>query len=357
MQDTNLGTYGMGGRIAAIRKAKGWTQAQLAEKMDVSIQAESKWETGASWPDVTTLPRLAQVLGVSIDWLFGQDTEDPNPEEVFRPEPVAVEPEEPVKPEDPEEPEAPEEPQEPAPEDEPREEEATASLELHLNGVVAVEVRVGTTNRWTWEMKGDRQLQEAVEIRTEGQHLKLVDRTSLKSNNFFGLRNLFSSDQELQVILEAPAAVLEDAHIRKRGSAKLTIEPTVLQLDLESRGVGDIRLQQVAGGQLSSWGVGDLIIQELDSCVITSGGVGDLTIDLITGRLDVKHTGVGDIRLKRGYLEDLQLKKSGVGDFRASEVEVMSCDLDVRGVGDVHLGKVHEVRRQHTGGIASIKFN
>lgn len=65
-------------RLASKRKAKGFTQEQLAEKMGVSPQAVSKWETGASYPDITLLSDLATVLDTSIDELLGK--KEPAPE-------------------------------------------------------------------------------------------------------------------------------------------------------------------------------------------------------------------------------------------------------------------------------------
>ena len=56
--------------IAELRKAKGLTQEQLAQAVNVSSQAVSKWETGASLPDVQTLPLIADVFGVSVDYLY-----------------------------------------------------------------------------------------------------------------------------------------------------------------------------------------------------------------------------------------------------------------------------------------------
>ena len=53
------------------RKALGLTQQALAEKLNISFQAVSKWENGTSYPDVTILPVLAAVLNVSIDSLLG----------------------------------------------------------------------------------------------------------------------------------------------------------------------------------------------------------------------------------------------------------------------------------------------
>ena len=62
----------LGKNIAALRKAQGMTQEALAQKLGVTFQAVSKWETGQSCPDITMLPELSDLLGVSIDELFGR---------------------------------------------------------------------------------------------------------------------------------------------------------------------------------------------------------------------------------------------------------------------------------------------
>ena len=57
--------------ITERRKAIGLTQQALAEKLNISFQAVSKWENGTSYPDITLLPALAAVLDVSVDSLLG----------------------------------------------------------------------------------------------------------------------------------------------------------------------------------------------------------------------------------------------------------------------------------------------
>lgn len=66
----------LGKRIAALRKEKNMTQEDLGQKFDISAQAVSKWENDQTCPDITALPKLAQVLGVSVDELLSgkQDT-------------------------------------------------------------------------------------------------------------------------------------------------------------------------------------------------------------------------------------------------------------------------------------------
>ena len=60
----------MGMIIAAKRKELGMTQLELAEKMGVTDKAVSKWERDLSFPDVTSLPRLADIFGMSVDELM-----------------------------------------------------------------------------------------------------------------------------------------------------------------------------------------------------------------------------------------------------------------------------------------------
>ena len=60
----------LGMMIAELRKGKGLTQLELAEKMGVTDKAVSKWERDLSCPDINSLPNLADILGVSVDELM-----------------------------------------------------------------------------------------------------------------------------------------------------------------------------------------------------------------------------------------------------------------------------------------------
>ena len=61
----------LGDRIRHRRKKSGLTQTDIANAVQVSPQAVSKWERGENAPDISILPDLAQLLGVSIEWLLG----------------------------------------------------------------------------------------------------------------------------------------------------------------------------------------------------------------------------------------------------------------------------------------------
>jgi len=57
--------------IKELREAKGMTQKELADLMQVSFQTVSKWENNINYPDITQIPKLADVFGVSADVLLG----------------------------------------------------------------------------------------------------------------------------------------------------------------------------------------------------------------------------------------------------------------------------------------------
>lgn len=58
------------------RKQNGWSQEDLAEKLNVSRQSVSKWESGASVPDLDKILKLSNIFGVSTDCLLKDDMED-----------------------------------------------------------------------------------------------------------------------------------------------------------------------------------------------------------------------------------------------------------------------------------------
>ena len=60
----------IGEKIAFLRKEKGMTQSQLAEKMNVTDKAVSKWERNLSCPDINTISKLADILEISVEELL-----------------------------------------------------------------------------------------------------------------------------------------------------------------------------------------------------------------------------------------------------------------------------------------------
>ena len=71
MSAKQLNPNAIGENIRRCRKQKGLTQDALAQEMNVTAQAISKWENGQSMPDIALLLPLAKVLGIGVDELLG----------------------------------------------------------------------------------------------------------------------------------------------------------------------------------------------------------------------------------------------------------------------------------------------
>lgn len=63
----------LGNRILKYRKNLGITQEMLAQQLEVTNQAVSKWEADQCCPDIMLLPKLADIFGITIDQLFGRE--------------------------------------------------------------------------------------------------------------------------------------------------------------------------------------------------------------------------------------------------------------------------------------------
>ena len=72
-------------KLIVSRNKDGLSQMELAERLGVSRQAVSRWESGDTTPSVDKLKTLARIYGVSLDWLLG-DTADGEPPEAAKPE-------------------------------------------------------------------------------------------------------------------------------------------------------------------------------------------------------------------------------------------------------------------------------
>ena len=83
----------LGKRISARRKGLGLTQDALAEQLGITAQAVSKWENDQSCPDITMLPRLAEIFRCTTDELLGLAPKEKQTADSIPPEETAAEPE------------------------------------------------------------------------------------------------------------------------------------------------------------------------------------------------------------------------------------------------------------------------
>ena len=58
-------------KLIELRKTKGWSQEDFAEKVDVSRQAISRWENGTALPDAQNVLQISKLFGVTTDYLLG----------------------------------------------------------------------------------------------------------------------------------------------------------------------------------------------------------------------------------------------------------------------------------------------
>ena len=63
-------------KLIELRKQKGWSQEEFAEKLDVSRQAISRWENDTALPDAQNILRISKLFNVTTDYLLNEDVEN-----------------------------------------------------------------------------------------------------------------------------------------------------------------------------------------------------------------------------------------------------------------------------------------
>lgn len=65
-----MGNRTMGEIICSLRREKGMTQKELADKLNITDKAVSKWERDIACPDTQSIPKVAEILGISVEELM-----------------------------------------------------------------------------------------------------------------------------------------------------------------------------------------------------------------------------------------------------------------------------------------------
>lgn len=71
-------------KIMNERKRNGWSQEELAEKLGVSRQSVSKWESAQSVPDLNRILQLADIFGVTTDYLLKEELDDMSEQTIIK---------------------------------------------------------------------------------------------------------------------------------------------------------------------------------------------------------------------------------------------------------------------------------
>ena len=75
-------------KLIALRRKAGWSQEELAERLNVSRQSVSKWESAQSMPDIDKIVQMSSLFGVTTDYLLKDGQDDPQPAAAETPSPL-----------------------------------------------------------------------------------------------------------------------------------------------------------------------------------------------------------------------------------------------------------------------------
>ena len=75
-------------KLIALRRKAGWSQEELAERLNVSRQSVSKWESAQSMPDIDKILQLSSLFSVTTDYLLKDGQDDPQPAVAETPSPL-----------------------------------------------------------------------------------------------------------------------------------------------------------------------------------------------------------------------------------------------------------------------------
>ena len=75
-------------KLIALRRKAGWSQEELAERLNVSRQSVSKWESAQSMPDIDKIVQLSSLFGVTTDYLLKDGQDDPQSAAAETPSPL-----------------------------------------------------------------------------------------------------------------------------------------------------------------------------------------------------------------------------------------------------------------------------
>lgn len=386
----NYHSENIGRIILAKRKEAGMTQETLAQLLHITPQAVSKWENGSGLPDLTLIPRIASVLEISPNELFGEcGQKRANLPMVYKGMPfvctdgnVALYSTKSVQ--------------------EERDGVVYFSdgSEADLNGGVvtncgAGEVRILQVQDLVTEWFDSGEERDSISQTFEGIHsLEITNSAScevtvvrgedgktvleaegskrflsrltisehdrmLRVNAQQGTGNGTEHENHLKIKVGFDAGTLLKFSINGCGSA--SIEPSFQKAELVISGSGSIRLSNVGGCSVCISGSGTVaakdIAESLNVTISGSGdvacadvkcvsvhiaGSGDLAVKELSGSLDASISGSGSIACTGGEVDTLRINVNGSGDLAAQNLTVGDAEITLRGSGSVALGRIKD---------------
>lgn len=340
--------------IAKKRKELGYTQEALANKLEITPQAISKWENGIGYPDISLFPALADVFGMSIDELFGRENA------VLQGEVI----------EDAEAPETSETKEKSSDNDSDK---LTIDLSFLKNiGKDFADSFKGIN--WADKFKGINRDDSNHEMSAENMqcegftsiyarlcnacNAKIIksDRCEVKAwgtKKFIDSLSIDAADGKLSVIMQSYNAHNENDNnieiyvdfdrgemldLTTSGAVDLEIEPDFDVASISVSGAGDIVANDF--GQISAVlsGAADMQIKNACDAKITASGAADIEIGCVTGSFEARMSGAGDLdaeSIHNGYIQISGAGDADIGEVSGSLTVILSGSSDTTVSGSV----------------------
>ena len=358
----------LGVRIAQLRKERNLTQDALSQKLGVSPQAVSKWETGIGCPDIALLPVIADAFGVTINDLFCDDmtpigaVEEENfsfPAEHGNLKLVAelnnracyadMEGEidgSVVRFDDGSEANFEEmvvinrgkgnillrtsddfgtndwESDKGTVSQNNENEKGTGidSLDFDLAGACDITIDQSKDGKTHWKADGPVSFMKNLSIEREGSTLA-IRLNSYKSNKFFGI-GFGNSQGSGTMRLSVAHPVLTSLNAKIKVAADIRSAIDVKEANVTITGSGNTTLGNVKSLQLKVAGSGDCDFGEVEDASISIAGSGDVKIRELSKTGYVRIAGSGDVSILSGEAERLEISVFGSGDIDAKHLTV-----------------------------------
>jgi transcriptional regulator with XRE-family HTH domain len=376
----------LGVRIAQMRRERNLTQEALSQKLGVSPQAVSKWETGIGCPDIALLPAIAEAFGVTINDLFSDDVESIEtvieddfsfPAEYGNLKFVAklknracyadikgkidgsV-----VRFDDGSE----------ANLDEMvvinrgkgnilirtnddfgtgdwESDKGTVnqnngnesgmgidSLDFDLAGACDIEIAQSQDGETHWFADGTASFMSNLSVEQRGSILYIRVK-KYQNKTFFGV-NMGNRNISGSIRLQIARPVLKTLNAKVSGSSNISGAIDAEQANIVIAGSGNITLSNVERLQLKLAGSGDCDFGNVEDASINIAGSGDVTIKELSKSGQIKIAGSGDVSILGGEAERLEVSIVGSGDVDAKHFTVDELDIEMWGTGDAVIGRV-----------------
>lgn len=383
----------LGVRIAQLRKERNLTQDALSQKLGVSPQAVSKWETGIGCPDIALLPVIADAFGVTINDLFCDDmtpigaVDEENfsfPAEHGNLKLVAelnnracyadMEGEiegSVVRFDDGSEANFEEmvvinrgkgnillrtsddfgtndwKSDKGTVSQNNENEKGTGidSLDFDLAGACDITIDQSKDGKTHWKADGPVSFMKNLSIEREGSTL-VICLNSYKTNKIFGL-GFGNTRNSGTITLSVADPVLKSLNAKIKGSANIGSAIKVDEANVMITGSGNTTLGNVKSLQLKVAGSGDCDFGEVEDASISIAGSGDVKIRELSKTGYVRIAGSGDVSILSGEAERLEISVFGSGDIDAKHLTVDELDIEMNGTGGAVIGRVrsHSVER------------